>query len=98
MLGSDGPAPRKRLSSLRLRSPCWGSIECKELIKKLVNYEFLYKWSVSGTVDFSISEIEAKNEEDAETQARDMCYEGFYNDDCEVDGVNAENIEQQFTA
>ena len=64
----------------------------KELIEKLVNYEFLYKWSVSGTVDFSISEIEAKNEEDAETQARDMCYEGFYNGDCEVDDVNADNI------
>jgi predicted RNase H-like nuclease (RuvC/YqgF family) len=70
----------------------------KELIEKLSNYEFLYKWSVSGTVDFSISEIEAKNAEDAETQARDMCYEGFYNGDCEVDAVNAENIEQQFTA
>jgi len=67
----------------------------KELIEKLSNYEFLYKWSVSGTVDFSISEIEAKNEEDAETQARDMCYEGFYNGDCEVDDVNADNIEQQ---
>ena len=67
----------------------------KELIEKLSNYEFLYKWSVSGTVDFSISEIEAKNAEDAENLARDMCYEGFYNGDCEVDDVNADNIEQQ---
>ena len=67
----------------------------KDLMEKLVNYEFLYKWSVSGTVDFSISEIEAKNAEDAENLARDMCYEGFYNGDCEVDDVNADNIEQQ---
>jgi|TARA_R100001530_G_C4292223_1_gene148337 predicted RNase H-like nuclease (RuvC/YqgF family) len=67
----------------------------KDLMEKLMNYEFMYKWSVSGTVDFSISEIEAKNAEDAETQARDMCYEGFYNGDCEVDDVNADNIEQQ---
>jgi predicted RNase H-like nuclease (RuvC/YqgF family) len=67
----------------------------KELIEKLSNYEFLYKWSVSGTVDFSISEIEAKSAEDAETQARDMCYEGFYNGDCEVDDVDASNVEQQ---
>ena len=67
----------------------------KDLMEKLLNYEFLYKWSVSGTVDFSISEIEAKNAEDAENLARDMCYEGFYNGDCEVDDVNADNIEQQ---
>ena len=67
----------------------------KDLMEKLVNYEFMYKWSVSGTVDFSISEIEAKNAEDAENLARDMCYEGFYNGDCEVDDVNADNIEQQ---
>ena len=67
----------------------------KELIEKLSNYEFEYTWSVSGTVDFSISEIKAKNAEDAETQAHDMCHEGFYNGDCEVDDVNADNIEQQ---
>ena len=67
----------------------------KELIEKLSNYEFEDTWSVSGTVDFSISEIEAKNAEDAENLARDMCYEGFYNGDCEVDDVNADNIEQQ---
>ena len=67
----------------------------KDLMEKLVNYEFEYTWSVSGTVDFSISEIKAKNAEDAETQARDMCYEGFYNGDCEVDDVDASNVEQQ---
>ena len=67
----------------------------KDLMEKLVNYEFEYTWSVSGTVDFSISEIKAKNAEDAETQAHDMCHEGFYNGDCEVDDVNADNIEQQ---
>ena len=50
---------------------------------------------MSGTVDFSISEIKAKNAEDAENLAHDMCHEGFYNGDCEVDDVNADNIEQQ---
>ena len=67
----------------------------KDLMEKLVNYEFLYKWSVSGTVDFSISEIEAKNAEDAENLARDMCYEGFYNGEVECDDVDASNVEQQ---
>ena len=67
----------------------------KDLMEKLVNYEFEYTWSVSGTVDFSISEIKAKDANDAETQARDMCYEGFYNGDCEVDDVDASNVEQQ---
>jgi predicted RNase H-like nuclease (RuvC/YqgF family) len=67
----------------------------KDLMEKLVNYEFMYKWSVSGTVDFSISEIEAKDEEEAQNIAHDMCHEGFFNGDCEVDDVNADNIEQQ---
>ena len=67
----------------------------KDLMEKLVNYEFMYKWSVSGTVDFSISEIEAKDEEEAQKLAHDMCHEGFFNGDCEVDDVNADNIEQQ---
>ena len=67
----------------------------KDLMEKLVNYEFMYKWSVSGTVDFSISEIEAKDANDAENIARDMCYEGFTNYEVEVDDVDASNVEQQ---
>ena len=65
------------------------------LIEKLQGYEFLYKWSVSGTVDFSIGEIEAKDANDAENIARDMCYEGFTNYEVEVDDVDASNVEQQ---
>ena len=64
-------------------------------MEKLVNFEFEYRWSVSGTVDFSISEIKAKNAEDAENLARDMCYEGFYNGEVECDDVDASNVEQQ---
>lgn len=67
----------------------------KELIEKLVNYEFMYKWSVSGTVDFSIGEIDAKDAKEAEDVARDMCYEGFTNYEVEVDDVDASNVEQQ---
>ena len=64
------------------------------LIEKLQGYEFMYKFRVSGTVDFSIDEIEAKDEDDAMEVARDMCYEGFTNYQVEVDDVDANNVEQ----
>ena len=64
------------------------------LIEKLQGYEFMYKFRVSGTVDFSIDEVEAKNEDDAMDVARDMCYEGFINSEVECDDVDANNVEQ----
>ena len=64
------------------------------LIEKLTGYEFMYKFRVSGTVDFSIDEIEAKDEDDAMEVARDMCYEGFINYAVECDDVDANNVEQ----
>ena len=64
------------------------------LIEKLQGYEFMYKFRVTGTVDFSIDEIEAKDEDDAMDVARNMCYEGFINYAVECDDVDANNVEQ----
>jgi hypothetical protein len=64
------------------------------LIEKLQGYEFMYKFRVTGTVDFSIDDIEAKDEDDAMDVAKDMCYEGFTNYQVEVDDVDANNVEQ----
>ena len=64
------------------------------LIEKLQGYEFMYKFRVTGTVDFSIDDIEAKDEDDAMNVAKDMCYEGFTNYQVEVDDVDANNVEQ----
>ena len=64
------------------------------LIEKLTGYEFMYKFRVTGTVDFSIDDIEAKDEDDAMDVAKDMCYEGFTNYQVEVDDVDANNVEQ----